>query len=274
MGIKDKLRNSLQGPITVMQPSYQDQTGADANYFVQLDSKYDFGMPDSSTKTDRLDFSAYPSEYQAEYHISEQQQQHGEEMQFGTPDGPRVPRLEEENDEFSEYLNLMVHFRERDFSKTLRKIDVSFFTNNRCNTNIRPDTLCRDQYRLLPPYLFAYLLCFMDRTNVGNAKVAGLLDSITMTGHEYNAGVVSWQRFILMAQITDVGLVFFVQACFFIFYIILEIPSQFVLKKIGPRRYLSLLVILCGIGQYTYPPPPLPPCQHVLTCDRWAHSHG
>lgn len=129
MGIKDKLRNSLQGPITVMQPSYQDQTGADANYFVQLDSKYDFGMPDSSTKTDRLDFSAYPSEYQAEYHISEQQQQqHGEEMQFGTPDGPRVPRLEEENDEFSEYLNLMVHFRERDFSKTLRKIDVSFFT--------------------------------------------------------------------------------------------------------------------------------------------------
>lgn len=48
----------------------------------------------------------------------------------------------------------------------------------------------------------------MDRTNVGNAKVAGLLDSITMTGHEYNAGVVSWQRFILMAQINDVGLVF------------------------------------------------------------------
>jgi hypothetical protein len=34
----------------------------------------------------------------------------------------------------------------------------------------------------------AYLLAFLDRGNIGNAKVAGLLDSIPMSDAIYNTG--------------------------------------------------------------------------------------
>jgi hypothetical protein len=37
------------------------------------------------------------------------------------------------------------------------------------------------------------------------------------------------------------------QACFFVFYLLLEIPSQFILKRLGPRWYLSILIVACGI---------------------------
>jgi hypothetical protein len=67
-----------------------------------------------------------------------------------------------------------------------------------------------------------------DRTNTGNARVSGLLDTTKMTEHEYQAGT----------------------AAFFTLYILLEIPSQFALKRFGPRKYLSLLVFLCGIGKH------------------------
>lgn len=31
-----------------------------------------------------------------------------------------------------------------------------------------------------------YLICFLDRTNIGNAKIAGLLDDVHMDTHHFN----------------------------------------------------------------------------------------
>lgn len=42
--------------------------------------------------------------------------------------------------------------------------------------------------RLLPPLAVAYLLAFLDRGNVGNAKVAGMLQTIPMSDALYNTG--------------------------------------------------------------------------------------
>jgi hypothetical protein len=39
------------------------------------------------------------------------------------------------------------------------------------------------------------------------------------------------------------------QASFFVLYILLEVPSQYFLKKIGPRYYLSGLLFGCGVGK-------------------------
>ena len=41
-------------------------------------------------------------------------------------------------------------------------------------------------YRLLPVLSFFYLLAFLDRSNLGNAKVAGLADDLKLTGTQYN----------------------------------------------------------------------------------------
>jgi len=123
MGIKDKLRNSLQGPIVIpgMQTPGQQQ---DTNYFVQLDSKYDYGA--SPVSSHGYDLKGPDFAYPAEYQVTQMPYggEGGEGMQFGGSAGAEGAGREE-GDEFSEYLNLMVHFRERDWNVTLRKIDVS-----------------------------------------------------------------------------------------------------------------------------------------------------
>lgn len=40
-------------------------------------------------------------------------------------------------------------------------------------------------YKLLPALTFLYLLSFLDRSNVGNARIEGLVKDLNMTGNEY-----------------------------------------------------------------------------------------
>jgi hypothetical protein len=40
--------------------------------------------------------------------------------------------------------------------------------------------------RLIPMLSALYLLAFLDRGNIGNAKIEGLLDDLHMTGPQYN----------------------------------------------------------------------------------------
>jgi hypothetical protein len=39
---------------------------------------------------------------------------------------------------------------------------------------------------LIPWLCLLYLLSFLDRTNIGNARVAGIEDTLDMEGHDYN----------------------------------------------------------------------------------------
>lgn len=41
-------------------------------------------------------------------------------------------------------------------------------------------------YRLVPMLTLLYLLAFLDRGNIGNAKVAGMNEDLNLTGTEYN----------------------------------------------------------------------------------------
>ena len=43
--------------------------------------------------------------------------------------------------------------------------------------------------QLLPGLGFLYLLSFLDRSNVGNARIEGLTTSLHMTGNEYLTGL-------------------------------------------------------------------------------------
>lgn len=44
-------------------------------------------------------------------------------------------------------------------------------------------------WRLLPAVGILYLLSFLDRSNVGNARVEGLADDVGMTGNQYLTGL-------------------------------------------------------------------------------------
>ena len=78
---------------------------------------------------------------------------------------------------------------------------------------------------IVPTVALLYLFCFIDRANIGNAKIAGLEKDLGMKGYDYN-GVLS---------------------VFYISYIIFEIPSNMACKWIGPGWFIPLISLCFGI---------------------------
>ncbi|VUC27881.1 unnamed protein product [Clonostachys rosea] len=78
---------------------------------------------------------------------------------------------------------------------------------------------------LLPTIWIMYLLSYMDRTNIGNAKIAGMADDLMLTSNEYSLALV----------------------VFFIGYVIFEPPSNMILVRSRPSLYLPFLMAVWGV---------------------------
>ncbi|KAF4237373.1 hypothetical protein CNMCM8980_005563 [Aspergillus fumigatiaffinis] len=79
--------------------------------------------------------------------------------------------------------------------------------------------------RLIPMLSVLYLLAFLDRGNIGNAKIEGLVEDLGLTSQEY-----SWCLTV-----------------FFFTYCAFEMPSNLLLKKLRPSRWLPFLMVAWGI---------------------------
>lgn len=79
--------------------------------------------------------------------------------------------------------------------------------------------------RILPVLALLFLCSFLDRTNVGNAKIFGLEDDLGLNNSQYANGL----------------------AIFFAFYIASELPSNLILRRASPRVWLSFLTAAWGI---------------------------
>ncbi|KAF4450077.1 retrograde regulation 2 [Fusarium albosuccineum] len=79
-------------------------------------------------------------------------------------------------------------------------------------------------WRLLPPLTVLYVLSFMDRSNIGNAKVAGMNVDLGLTGAQYNMALT----------------------VFFFPYAMFEVPSNVVLKLMRPSWWMTILVVTWG----------------------------
>jgi hypothetical protein len=90
-----------------------------------------------------------------------------------------------------------------DDKKLLRKIDV----------------------HLIPTMTLLYLLSYLDRVNIGQAKLDGLLESLKLTSAEYNACL----------------------SVFFATYVVFEIPSNLIIKRLRPSRWIPMIMITWGI---------------------------
>ncbi|KAF2716611.1 retrograde regulation protein 2 [Polychaeton citri CBS 116435] len=80
-------------------------------------------------------------------------------------------------------------------------------------------------YRLVPMLTLLYLLAFLDRGNIGNAKVAGMNDDLGLTGTQYNIALT----------------------VFFFPYALFEVPSNVVLKLIRPSLWISIMMVSWGL---------------------------
>lgn len=80
--------------------------------------------------------------------------------------------------------------------------------------------LCRIDVRLIPLLSILYLISFLDRGNVGNARVAGMTKDLHLSGSQYNI----------------------VLTMFFIPYALFEVPSNIVLKILKPRIWIPIIM--------------------------------
>lgn len=78
---------------------------------------------------------------------------------------------------------------------------------------------------VIPFLCILYLLAFLDRVNIANAKSFGLATNLDLTGVQYNTALT----------------------IFFVPYIIAEVPSNVLLKKLSPRVWLTGCMFLFGL---------------------------
>ncbi|KAI1257576.1 hypothetical protein MGN70_000619 [Eutypa lata] len=78
---------------------------------------------------------------------------------------------------------------------------------------------------LLPTIWIMYLLSYMDRTNVGNAKIAGM---------DHDLGLESAQYSVILVV-------------FFVGYVVFEPPSNMILVRTRPSIYLPILMTCWGV---------------------------
>lgn len=78
---------------------------------------------------------------------------------------------------------------------------------------------------ILPIMTMFYLLSFLDRANIGNARVAGLQKGLKMTDHQYQ----------ICITVTYVP------------YILAELPSNLLLRKVGPNILMPTILTIWGV---------------------------
>ncbi|KAF2109824.1 putative MFS transporter [Lophiotrema nucula] len=82
---------------------------------------------------------------------------------------------------------------------------------------------------IVPTVSLLYLFCFIDRANIGNARLAGFEKDLGLKNYDYNK----------------------VLSVFYISYIIFEIPSNMACKYIGPGWFIPAISLgfgICSIG--------------------------
>ncbi|CEQ40426.1 SPOSA6832_02025 [Sporobolomyces salmonicolor] len=80
-------------------------------------------------------------------------------------------------------------------------------------------------FKLVPFLSLLYLLSFLDRVNIGQAKLDNLVQDLHLKGQEYNIALVT----------------------FFVGYVITETPSNIALKKLRPSRWIPFIMICWSV---------------------------
>ncbi|KAM3075811.1 hypothetical protein ACMFMG_007938 [Clarireedia jacksonii] len=87
------------------------------------------------------------------------------------------------------------------------------------------------------PLAILFLLTFLDRVNIGNAKIQGMTEELNMKGNDYNVALL----------------------IFFPPYILFELPSNLMLRRLAPSTWLTFIMTTWGI---------------ITVCEGLVHTHA
>ncbi|KAK8054830.1 major facilitator superfamily transporter [Apiospora rasikravindrae] len=79
--------------------------------------------------------------------------------------------------------------------------------------------------RIVPLVMLSYTLSFLDRVNIGNARLYRLEEDLGLKGNQYQVAV----------------------SILFVTYLLFEVPSNLVLKPFSPSRWLAFIITAWGI---------------------------
>ncbi|KAI9708444.1 MAG: hypothetical protein M1820_003904 [Bogoriella megaspora] len=80
-------------------------------------------------------------------------------------------------------------------------------------------------FHVVPMVMLLYLFSFLDRVNIGNARLYGMEDDLNLIDNRYQTAV----------------------SLLFVTYILSELPSNLVLKKFRPSRWIAFIATSWGI---------------------------
>ncbi|PYH91930.1 phosphoglycerate mutase-like protein [Aspergillus ellipticus CBS 707.79] len=93
------------------------------------------------------------------------------------------------------------------------------------NTKREKRLLWKIDLHIVPFVVLLYLFSFLDRVNIGNARLYGMEEDLGLVGDQYQVAV----------------------SILFVTYCIFEVPSNLVIKKLKPSRYIASISVVWGI---------------------------
>ncbi|KXN73692.1 MFS general substrate transporter [Conidiobolus coronatus NRRL 28638] len=117
----------------------------------------------------------------------------------------------------------------KEFNSDLKDIEVSVTTQKPNEREFDPAAVARltkaIDGKIIPVIFGIYMLCYLDRVNIGFARLYHLEEGLNLTPQEY-----AWTLSI-----------------FFVGYVIFEVPSNLILKKATPARWIARIMVSWGI---------------------------
>ncbi|KAF9377253.1 hypothetical protein CPB97_010313 [Podila verticillata] len=109
---------------------------------------------------------------------------------------------------------------EKDNQETHSVIEDYFDPNSEAIRKVR----WKVDKRFMPMLSLLYLCSYLDRSNIGNAKVFNLEEDLQLRPGIYNTAL----------------------SIFFVGYVIGEIPANIMLKKLGPKKWITIVMLCWG----------------------------
>ena len=105
-------------------------------------------------------------------------------------------------------------------------IELSSTSSSAENSSLERKLLWKLDFHILPLLFLAYIITFIDRANIGNVKIEGMLTDLEMVGNDYNMALNVYA----------------------VPFILLELPSSLALRRYRPGNYIAF--IMFGWGEF------------------------
>lgn len=116
----------------------------------------------------------------------------------------------------------------KDDKDKIASTEATYKESDESSVNIDPEiekrVVRKCDLRVVPPTLVLFALSFLDRVNIGNAAIQGIPQDLQLTGSMFNVALL----------------------ILFVPFILLEVPSNLVMKQLRPSTWLSVLLFGCG----------------------------